>query len=379
VLGLTAAAGIATSPAMAGAEWQFTPAGQLFTLAQQNARLESDNDDTSASLGTQASIEVSRKTERLDLGLRTSFSGYRYRNDDGLDRDEFSTAFSLGWLGERIDWSGAAGATRDTTLTSELGTTGLTQGNQRHENYYASFGPSLQVSERVTAGGRLGMQADRYPDPDPALVDFSQKTGSIYVAYAYSERFTLTLAGFAGRLESDGPGDRTSNESVTLQAGYVWGPLLTMQFSVGPSRAKAQGRRENGLVYSASIARGLENGSLSLTAGRSQSPAGRGVLTELEDVRLAYGKQFSERLSGSANVGMTRRTNAIGALRVDLDDVRYRHANLEIGWRLSPNWVLGLAIGGTDQRRSSVFADSADARGYDARLSLGWRGNSHVY
>ncbi len=381
VIGLTAAAaGFVTTPAVS-AEWTLAPNGSVFTLDQQNPNLVPGGKDDSVGYGGQASLDVKRRTERLSLDLQSSYGVHRYRRDDNLDRDEANIDLAGSWQGERVDWSGSLGAARDTTLTSELGTTGLTQGNSRHESYDFSIGPNWQASERVTVGARAGLNASRYPGLENSeLVDYDQSNASVYVSYLYSDRLSLTLSGAAGRLSSKGSsGDDTRNANATIAARYALATKWSLQASVGPSLAESQGERQRGLVYGLSVSRAFERAALSIDASRSQEPAGRGLLTELQRVGVASSTQLTERLSATASVGLTKRTNAIRTFDVNLDEVKYGRADFSLGWRVSSTWQLGFSVGGTDQRRDTIFRDTQSARGYDARLALSWNGNPYVH
>ena len=382
VIGLTAAAASMITATSVAAEWTVTPSGSAFTLGQQNPNFVPDGKDDSLAFGGNAALQVRRRTERLSLDLQSTYGAYRYRRDDNLDRDDASLGLSGLWQGERMAWSGTARATRDTTLTSELGTTGLTQGNSRHESYDLSFGPSWQPSERVIAGVSAGYDASRYPGAAAAgLVDYAQGSASGYVSYTYSERLTLTFAGAAGRLSNKGAADDTTNTNVTVAARYALGEKWSTEASVGPSLVESGGQRERGYVYGLSASRAFERATFSINASRSQEPAGRGLLTELQRVGAAFSTQLTERLSVSTTAAVTHRRNALQAFGLNLDDVKYTRGELALGWRANANWQLGFVVGGTNQRRATFFGfgEPERARGYDARLALSWNGNPYVH
>jgi hypothetical protein len=380
MLSLTAAAvGMAASTAMA-AEWAFQPSAQLSTQAQDNPRMLVDGGDAETSLGARAGLQASRRTETLNLTANAGAGYQRYERDVGLDRNDQQLDLALNWQGELVSWRGSASATRDTTLTSELGVTGLTQFNQRHEGYEASIGPSWQVSERLSMGSRLGWQVDRYPNPETQLSDYRYGTAMVNAIYALSDRTTVTLVGSAGHYTAENTGRVTDNASVSFQASYAWSPLWSITAGVGPSWSKANDSdsRERSVVYNFMVGRQLERASVSLFASRSQSPSGFGVLTEADEAGLDFEAQITERLSASVNLGLLRRKDALPAFRVDLQNLRYRRADIGVAWVLAENLKLVAGVGNKVQRLGTL-AGSGSAENYEARLGLSWIGNPHVY
>lgn len=377
MLGLTAAAaGLASSTTMA-AEWTLSPSAQLTTEAQDNPRLLAERGDTETSLGTRATLLVKRQTENFGMTLVSAAGYQRYQHDTGLNRNDQQLNLALDRQGEQFSWNGGVAATRDTTLTSELGITGQTQLNQRHENFNYSFGPTWQVSERVLMSSNLEWQVNRYPSGAGELRDYRYGTAALSTSYVLSDRASVSLSGTAGRFSTGDSSTQSDNASVSLQGRYALSPLWSVSGGAGPSWVRANHEQQQGVVYSFSVSRALERSSLSLSASRSQSPSGFGVLTETDDVRLSFGTQFSERLGGSLDLGMVRRRDALAEFNVDLQEVRYRHVEANLSWVVAPNWQLAFGAGNQAQR-VGTFAESPVAQNYQAHLTLSWTGNPHV-
>ena len=378
MLGLTAAAASVAANTAVAAEWTVEPGAQLTTQAQNNARMSADGGDTETSIGAQAGVQMARRTERLELTSSTRVYFQRYQHDTGLDRNDQQLDLALHWNGEHLSWTGTAAATRDTTLTSELGTTALTQSNRRHESYDFSLGPSWNMSERLSMGSSVGLQINRYPGPSPGLTDYRFGTANLNAGYQLSDRASVSLVGSAGHFSSGNSSTSTDNASVRLQAQYAWAELWTLNGGAGPSWIEANHRRQQGVVYSASVSRRLELSSLSLSASRSQSPSGFGILTNTDDVKLSFSTQIRERLTGSLSAGLTRRRDALPALGLELPEVRYRQIDASLAWQVAPSW--GLVLGANNRaQRAATLSGSALANSYEALLTLNWTGSSHVF
>jgi hypothetical protein len=341
--------------------------------------MEVGGGDSQESIGAHAGLSLTRRTEQLELVSSSRINFQRYRQDTGLDRNDQQLDLSLHWRGEHFSWTGSADAARDTTLTSELGTTGLTQFNGRHASYNFSLGPSWNISERMSMGSNVALQLNRYPGGSPGLSDYRYGTASVNASYQVTERASLSLVGSAGHFTSDNSfASATDNSSVNLQAQYAWAEIWTISGSAGPSWVKADRGREQGLIFSASVARRLELSSLSLSASRSQSPSGFGNLTDTDEVRLSFTRQISEHLSGSLSSGLVRRRDALPAFGLELPEVRYQQFDASLAWQIAQSWQVVFGANNRSQRLATD-SGSALARSYEGMLTLSWNGNSHVY
>jgi hypothetical protein len=375
-------AGLASGSAVA-AEWTFSPSADLSTQTQQNPRLTTEKDhkdDVSNGLGATAGIGLQRRTERTTLVVSPVFRAYRYSDDENLDRDEENVNLSYDWFGEKVSWKTSANAARDTTLTSELGTTGLTQGNQRHESWGASIGPTWALSERWQLQSSLQTYANRYPDQQLGLSNYKYSTALAGTTYVATEKFSLSLYGTAGKLDSEGNRSDTDDKSANIQLSYAWSPLTSFSASIGRSWVTSDAGRKTGLLYSVSASRSFEKSFLSLSASRRQSPSGSALLTQQEETRLSFGSQLTEQLSATASASYSKRRNVLEIFSVDLQEVRYSRVDLGLAWRMAPNWRLGVNLGAASQQVDSIFVGaSPTARAYEVRLGLSWNGDPYVW
>ena len=380
-LRLIAAAPALMSGTALAAEWSLTPSGQLTMQAQNNPRLaDDDRKSFTAGAGAQLGVRVVRATERFNLLIRPTVGWQRYEQETDLDRSDQHLEAELVWKGEHVDWSGVLGAVRDTTVTSERGSTGLTQLNERHEGLDVSFGPSWQWSERLSGGANVGWQAARYPGTtESELQNYDYRLIAANLGYVLSDRAVLTWAATAGRLLPERTQLQSDSASLLVQMRYALSSLWTLNVGAGPSQVRTDDRHEHGVIYTAALTRGFERSSLSLAVNRSVSPSGRGVLTQLETAGLNFGTKVTERLGTSCSLTFSRRKDAIPEIATALSDVRYARADFAVSWRVSEHWHLSAGMGYAGQQFGERRADTETARGYDAQLTLGWTGDPHVY
>jgi hypothetical protein len=375
-------AGLASGAAHA-AEWVFTPNVSASAQTQSNPSLQPDEkskDETATSLATTAAFGVTRESERLSLTMQPNFSFYRYPDSNQLDRNEQHLDSSVRWRGETSTWSGAVVVARDTTLTSELGNTGITQGNQRHEFYDVQLGPAWQLTERWSTQVSVDSSVNRYPGVANALLeDYRYDSVGLGTSYVLSERATVSFSGSVARLHNLEQGQDSKNASAMVTAQYAWSPVWNMNLGVGPSVVRLNGTSEHGLVYRASLSRGFERSSLALTASRSQQPSGSAIITNIQLASLAFSTALTERVSGAVNASYTRRGNVFRDFNVDLSRVTYTRLEATLAWHVSPSWQIGGGVGNSIQKTGSFFFDDRTGRGYDVRLSLSWNGKPYVH
>lgn len=374
-------AGLASGSAVA-AEWTFTPSGDVVAQSQQNPYLSADENrkhEVSNGFVGMVRLGVQRRTELSTFTLQPVIRAYRYDDDTILDRNEQDVNLGFSWKGEKVSWQTSANAARDTTLTSELGNTGLTQANLRHEVYHVSIGPTWSVSERWQVQSTVDAQENRYPGERFGLQNYRYSSAFLSATYVVTERFAFTVFGTAGLLESEGQGSGTTDTSANVQAQYGWSPLTSITASVGPSWVKTDTTRQRGVRYRFAVSHTLENGALSFSVGRRQSPSGFALLTELDEAALTFTTQLTERLSATAAASYTKRRNVLRVFNIDLQRVRYSRADLGLAWRMSPNWRLAFNAGaGLQQIGSVLFDDELTGRGYDVRLGFSWSGDPYV-
>lgn len=375
-------AGLA-SGATHAAEWVITPSATASTQTQRNPFLgasEESRTDVSTGLSSQASFHLSRETEQSSLTLQPSVGIYRYPDKDQLDRDEEHLSASYGWRGETSSWAASVSAARDTTLTSELGNTGLTQGNLRHELYDISLGPTWRISERLSAQASVGSTINRYPGNESAVLEnYRYDGGSVGMSYVLNERAIVSVSGSVSRLNSETRTDHTDNGSIMVNAQYAWSPLWNISAGIGPSLVRVAGTSEHGLVYRASVTRGFERAALSLAVSRSQQPSGSAIITDVDQASLSLSGTFTEQLTGTLAANYSRRRNAFRDFNLDLNNVRYGRLETGLSWRVSPGWQIGAGLGASLQKTEALFFNDQTGRGYDVRLSVSWNGKPYVH
>jgi hypothetical protein len=127
------------------------------------------------------------KTERGQLTVTPRFSITRYQRERSLDINAGS--IDLGYLHqlERGRWTFSAQASTDSTVTSELGLTGATSVNRRHEAGTASTGYTYFATERLSWLLQGSWQTTRYSDAQQSgLTDYDSSSVQLGPSWSLS-------------------------------------------------------------------------------------------------------------------------------------------------------------------------------------------------
>lgn len=359
----------------AAAEWQVTPSGHVGTSYADNPRLLAEGGSSSSGAIGEMKASLKRLTDRSELALRPRFVSARYSDDESLDSDDQFVTAGYRWVGERSEWNSELGLTRDTTLTSELGSTGLVQSNRRHEAASLTVSPEVMFTERVSGGLQMFLVDNRYVDADATgLVDYRYTALSLFSTVVLSESGSaLTVTAQSGELSTGGFFGSETRDG-TLRLGWSFQPWLlwTATLSAGPSMVETDAGSDSGFVFDSEVKRQGDRWSLTANAGRNQSPTGRGVLTRRDEIKLSFNRSITERLSANVAARWVRSEDLLqqqGSATTYHAD--YSQLGVGANWRLSRDWSLSLQLSANTQNYELA---AERANGYRASLSMVWNG-----
>lgn len=372
---LAALAGV-LAPCARAADWSATADVQLATRAERNPALRANDTATALALSADLASRVSRSTETLQLQLVPSLHVVRNPQFPTLDREEQQLGALVTQQGERYALSASAQAARESTLTTELGTTGLTDANRIRQLLQAGVQPTWRLTERLSVSGGANLQDIAYPGTRDSTLYGSRYTSvSANSTVALTRQAGFTFAASVGQFVSDRQGASSENTSVTGQLVYSVAERLTASLSAGPSWVRATGHTDNGYVYQARLNRQAERSTLSLLAGRAIAPSGYGLLTQQDTVQLSLSRQLTERIIATCAVSRLQTSDLLPGTGLTFGDVRYLRADLSLGGRLARNWGASLTLGAGQQ---TLGATNRSTQSFEGRLAINWSGEVHV-
>lgn len=363
-------------PVHAG-EWQLTPSSQLTTGHVGNPRLALQGSDDELQNGAEIAAQLRGGGERLQLDVTPRATFSRNRSDRSLDTNNQFLGLGASWQNERSLWTMSALAARDSTQTSELGTTGLIQDNQRRSSILASAGPRWTVSENFSTGATVQWNDVRYADAAATgLADYSRGSASLYGTFATSDLTGITLNATAGSLEATNRPRPTRDAGLTLGLRHELGPLWSISLAAGPSWADSGLSTNRGTLYSASATRQGELLQFSATASRQLNPVGTGVLTEADGFQLSVMRRLSERFTATVSGQFTRNREIFNEVGVVGLETSYGVAAAAFNWAFARSWTLSLSVEERLQKVTTFSASSGSADGYRVWLGFGWNGRT---
>jgi hypothetical protein len=374
-------AAIATAAAMwpcaQAAEWRIAPSIDTSVVNESNPRLELEPASDQQAIAANAAVHLQRQSETLGVALDTSAARRQYSQDRSLDRTDLRLGLSLQHAAsERLSWSAMASVTRDTTLTSELGTSGETRVGYRHESLGAQLQPQWQVSERWTATMQLQEQRDYYPSDDSGLTDYRYHSAGLVGSWRRTALDSIGIVVRAGQLQVAGAATDIKDASASLQYRRTINERWNLVLAGGPAWTHGAGSTQRGENFNFELTRGAQYGAVSIFVDRAIAPTGRGYLTRRDSMSLQLRRNFSPHLWGTLGARYLRSRNVIGALDFNFDAVRYRRVDAGLSWAFSPSWSTELHAGYADQLRS---VSGAPASGVDLGLGIRWNGKNHVF
>lgn len=338
-------------PAWAGAsQWYIEPSANLGGFYDDNVRLSTDDSQSSFGAQAQAKVESGRRTEVSEIGIGARVSGTRYSDLSEFDE----TAVSLGLVSDyRLDrnrFGLNANVDYDSTLTSEIQTTGFVQVNKPRISLAINPSWSYSLSPRATLDAQVKYQDVSYEDVQfIPLYDYTFATAALTSAYALSERTKLS-----GRLsydQYDAPKVDTRSNSVGLEVGlnHLLSETWTFSSFAGirhassetPINGEIDETENNGPLFQASLNKRFETGSLSMSASRSLLPSSNGTLLDTTGLALAFNRQFSSLWAVQIDVQGYRNRNPGG--EISENDRDYIALEPRLERRLSDSLRLGLS------------------------------------
>jgi hypothetical protein len=335
-----------------------------------------ENGTSSAGAVGELQARIDSRTDRSRLSIQPRLRSARYQDDASLDSDDQYLDTSFDFSSEKSSWTAAVGLTRDTTLTSEVDTTGIVQANRRHEGISLSGSPTFALTQRLSAGGQLYWLDNHYVDAAATgLVDYEYRAASLFTQFSWSELSLLTLTADAGELVVPSQDSNTRNATLRLGWRYQPAPLWTLEISAGPSVVEADSGSDNGSVFKLDLRRNAERWSFNTSAGRDLTPTGRGVLTRRDQVSFGASRKLTEFVSTGISIRGVRNQDLGAQRQVTFEEIEYGRIDVRVDWRVSQQWTVALGLAAATQSYESR-PDSAN--NYRASLSIVWNGQPQL-
>lgn len=305
-------------------------------------------------------LDLAARSEEWDAAASANYAS-NSSSLQSLAQDSYGAALALKLRYARDILGLNASLRRESTLTSELATTGVSIAQAQRET--RSLAPSWQrtLSERLSLALDANLQSVAYDRRGGSLTDFTSASASAGLVYQLSPRAEARFTAGASRFRTEPftSDSDTTNFSVSLQ--YLPNDRWTLNGSWGPSRTRTRVAGQARICPVAAVfcdaglvpfeitpteERRVSSGdtwslsanwaaspstSMLLQASRAVVPGGGGTLSQSEAMSASLNHRINERLSAVADIGETRTgTLQQGAAA----GIASRRAGASINWQL---------------------------------------------
>ena len=287
---------IAAGRSAPGADWNGTLEAGTEAAYVTNPQLQHGLDVTDERLQATVDGSILAATELGQFALTPRLASTHYREESDLDINTGSIDLSYQRKLERGQWSFEGNALTDSTVTSELGTTGINTVNRRHYADTLALGGVYDISERLGWQVQTGWQDTRYSDAAQfGLTNYTYASVQTGPSWDFTERVAGFLTFGTDRLNPQ-TGVEQTDHSVSAQLKRRFTEQYSWRVSAGVTRVDA-GAEGSSTTYSYEIGatRQGERVQWDLAARRAVVPIGVGLLATENTGTLSAAVALSER------------------------------------------------------------------------------------
>lgn len=350
----------------AAAEWAIEPSIEARANITDNLNLTPGVRESTWWLSLSPAAAFSRNTEVSQVNGSARLSVNRYPDDRTLDTEDQFFYVSSKLANERHVWGLSASYIRDSTLQTELGTTGIVQ--ERRQRAQTGIAPSWQYSltERSSVFTDYSYEQARY-EAGAGLTDYSDQQIAAGIQYLWNERTTLTLTGIHSRFETETGSQITSTSILSGGATYHAGERLNLKLNAGVRHSDIEvnspilvcpigsifqceilgfplvqvnansGVTDDGWVLDGSAEYRWDRTSAGMVIGRDVNPTGSGLLVETDRLAGTSKHEFSEKFAGNLTATVLQ-SRYLGGLESNRS--KYFSLDGSLSWDLTGHWRL---------------------------------------
>jgi hypothetical protein len=321
IAALVASATLGARP-VAGADYEFLPVLEAGVQTNTNRDMstveanEFDGEGYIADVGA----NMRWRTDRSTTNLRPLARFQEYPDSSGLEGIEGALDLRSSYRFQRGEFNLAMGYSHRDWYNAELPDapynpvnpddptvpeTGVLREGDSRDRVNLSPRYEHQLSERVGLGGRLYYEASRYEGEGGTSsgVDYDFARANLFASWLAGPVTRFEVGPFASRYDAQDDSAQTDAIGLSVGVRHDWSKefkgLLDLGYFEEDEEAPdlVSNATDSGWTASASIERQGEVSRLRGGVGRVYSPSGRGGVTESDEFRVQYDRDWSARLS----------------------------------------------------------------------------------
>jgi hypothetical protein len=205
--------------------------------------------------------------------------------------------------------------------------------------------------------------------------DYDYWIGDGFLDWTLSPRTHLRTGAYVSKYETDNGLNQTDSTGASLEIRHQWSETLTAMAAVSAQQADIERAALTAEDSStdAGFTIGIESrGQVSqwrINAGRTFNPAGSGTLNEIDQVRLQYDRNLTERLQFTGAV-RANRSRPLGVNASDNDRDFFR-TDIACSWSMTRTWSV---TGGYSYIQEQFEGENGDRSDNMVTISVRYQG-----
>ncbi len=378
------------------AEWAIEPSVSSRANLTDNVNLLPGAHENVFNWSLSPAATFARRTEATELAGIASFGINRYPGNPDLDSDDATLSLRSAYHDERATYGLSASFVRDSTMASELATTGIVL--TRQQRNLVSLAPSWNyaLTQRSSVFAQYQYDQAKYQS-GVGLTDYANQQASGGYQYLLSEQTAATVSANYSRYKAADGSILTDSYGIDVGLTHARTENLSFNLAFGVRRSDTTVTRtdfrcefgnlalcfffgiplqpvtassntsDNGLTFKAGADYRWERSTASLALSRDINPSGTGTVVQTDRISITANHQFSEKLSGSA-YGAYLISRYIGDLGADTE---FSSLSSSLAWRLDEWWTLGTGYSFAYQKVKGA-PESASSNTIFMSISYNW-------
>ena len=303
-LGLCPVLLLSGAAARAAGQWYFEPSITLTALYNDNIALTTRDKESSPGIITAVGAKAGRRTKVLEMGVDAKVSRRDYFQAPDRDSTDFSLSAKAARSTRKDNMTLDVSLERDSTTTSELTTSGLTNAQKRRVKWLVAPSWRHQLTPRWGLTANASYQDVSYRDAEfTGLTDYTYTTLGLDTDYAFDQRIRVLGQVNFSRYKTDRTDITSDTTGVLGGVGYSFSPKWSVRGLLGLRRSEttiptaAGTTTSSGTGYLADIlaTRQFQTAKLTLGLNKSLNPSGNGELLDSQRFSLDWNQNLSER------------------------------------------------------------------------------------
>lgn len=344
-IGLFVGLMIAFPSAVSAAQWYSESSASTRSFYDDNVRLTSRDHDSVVGMVLSGKIKTGRRTETTDVNFNGGAASTKYSGEDDLDTNDFDIGVDATHRTEHDEFTFNMAIKRDSTLSSEVQSSGLMQSRKRRIEKNFALAWTRALSERTSLKLSYShLDTDYKNAKNSGLTSYTYQAIGTVLSHSLSQKTVLTST-LTSSLYKVSSSIKTRTKDVGLVVGinhdfseiFSAGAGIGMRYAETLSRSTKK-KNDTGYLLSANIKRTFEQMTIDGLFNRNVQPSGSGALLITDKLTVDAAYQLDERLS--LHLGSSVYRNSSTDENDESRDRLFFSIQPKVRWKIARWWLV---------------------------------------